>query len=562
MPETGSESIVSTPPILDRARSNPPRSNPPRSNPSWSNPSWSNRIASHRAWSLLLGLGLPLLAIAWLGQDSNWDLHNYHLYGPHAWLHGRLSLDIAPAQLQSWHNPLLDVPLYLMVRAGWHGILASLWLTLPMMLALYSVLRLHVRLGDGKVHIAGSLTLALMAISGAAVYAELGTSFNDVFVAAGVLAALCCVLRSDSRPDRLRFWCLAGVLAGTTAGLKLTASMYCFGLAGAALCVSPLSQSPRRLLALLVGGLLGLALTYGYWAWTLIHLHGNPFFPYFNQIFHSPDAPLLGNSDPRFKVATLRDALLAPVRLLGKTHRFSEMDIRDPRLFLGAIAFALLFWRARRTADSAAHSAANRLRLVAGFFFVSFLVWVFQFGVYRYVLALELLACLGMVLVLQRLARPWRNIAFAVAAVVVIGLTYPASWGRTAFTRPMVLVQMPTLPAHSLVVMSSALPLAYSLIALPDDVPAISIYNNFMRPDRCTAMQLRAERRIATHRGPLWLLRSADKQDDEGQQLAGQFYGLVAAAACQSVPTSFGELRLCPLRRETHPAVLCVVPAP
>lgn len=536
MPETGSESSVSTPVVLNRT--------------------WSNRIASHRAWALLLSLGLPLIALAWLGQDSNWDLQNYHLYNPHAWLHGRLLLDIAPAQVQSWHNPLLDVPLYLMVRAGWHGILISLWLTLPMMLALYSVLRLHVLLGDGKADIGGSLTLALMAMSGAAVYAELGTSFNDAFVAAGALAALSCVLRTDNGPDRMRPWCLAGVLAGAIAGLKLTAAMYCFGLAGATLCVLPMRQAPRRLLALLLGGLLGLALTYGYWAWILIQLHGNPFFPYFNQIFHSPDALLQANSDPRFKVATLLDAVLAPVRLLGDTQRFSELSLRDPRLFLGAIAFALLFWRGCRSAGAA---GATRLRVIAAFFFVSFLVWVFQFGVYRYVVALELLACLGLVLLLQWLARPWRDFAFALAAVLVIGCTHYASWGRTAFIRPMVRVQMPALPAHSLVVMSSALPLAYSVVALPDDVPVLSIFNNFMRPDWCTALQLRAEQRIAGHRGPLWLLRSVDKQDDYGQQLAGQFYGLVPAAACESVPTSFGELRLCPLRREPRPAVRCVV---
>jgi hypothetical protein len=52
-----------------------------------------------RLWLLGLAIGLPLLAMAHLGLDSNWDLRNYHLYNPHAWLTGRMAIDIAPAQL-------------------------------------------------------------------------------------------------------------------------------------------------------------------------------------------------------------------------------------------------------------------------------------------------------------------------------------------------------------------------------------------------------------------------------------------------------------------------------
>lgn len=52
-----------------------------------------------------------LVAVA-LGKDGTWDLFNYHFYNPWAWLHGRISLDIFPAQLQSFFNPLIDFPFY------------------------------------------------------------------------------------------------------------------------------------------------------------------------------------------------------------------------------------------------------------------------------------------------------------------------------------------------------------------------------------------------------------------------------------------------------------------
>ena len=78
-----------------------------------------NRSGIHlnKWWSVAICAGLTLLAVLHLGQDRNWDLANYHLYNPHALLGGRYGFDIAPAQLQTWHNPMLDVPLYLLMKA-------------------------------------------------------------------------------------------------------------------------------------------------------------------------------------------------------------------------------------------------------------------------------------------------------------------------------------------------------------------------------------------------------------------------------------------------------------
>src|SRR5260370_5768793 len=50
----------------------------------------------------------------WLGADSNWDLYNYHLYNPFAWLNGKLAIDLAPAGMQSYFNPTLDAIVYLL----------------------------------------------------------------------------------------------------------------------------------------------------------------------------------------------------------------------------------------------------------------------------------------------------------------------------------------------------------------------------------------------------------------------------------------------------------------
>ncbi len=71
-----------------------------------------------------------------LRQDANWDLQNYHFYDPWAWLAGRIfDRDLAAAQLQTFHNPLADVPFYLLAANGVDPRLVTLWLALPMGIA-------------------------------------------------------------------------------------------------------------------------------------------------------------------------------------------------------------------------------------------------------------------------------------------------------------------------------------------------------------------------------------------------------------------------------------------
>ena len=68
-------------------------------------------------WWVLFGV-VPLLSgltSLWFGQDITWDLRNYHYYNPYAFLHDRMGYDIAPAQLQSFFSPYLDIPFYLLM---------------------------------------------------------------------------------------------------------------------------------------------------------------------------------------------------------------------------------------------------------------------------------------------------------------------------------------------------------------------------------------------------------------------------------------------------------------
>ena len=59
------------------------------------------------------------------GFTLEWDLLNYQLYNPHALLTGRGAIDVAPAQLQTFLNPALHLPVYLLFRYAGPAVLIA-----------------------------------------------------------------------------------------------------------------------------------------------------------------------------------------------------------------------------------------------------------------------------------------------------------------------------------------------------------------------------------------------------------------------------------------------------
>jgi hypothetical protein len=509
-----------------------------------------NSVAD-KLWILVLAVGLPVLATWLLGFDTNWDMRNYHLYNPHALLTGRSAIDVAPAQLQSWHNPLLDIPHYLVFTSGLGPRWASAWLVLPSISAIYFLLRLQRALGLATPSQLSQLVLAVLALTGAAHYSTLATTFNDTFVAAAVLGSLWLVLGDQHGPARNQRWLLAGLVAGAIAGLKLSASFYCVALALSALVGGGVKEKLLRLGSLALGGVIGFGVTYAWWGWRLFANFRNPFFPYYNHIFKSPAAQFETFADARFRPGSLLDALLTPIHLLRPSTRFSEFPINDPRLLVGMVAVIALFLLYRKRAQD---NPDVRIRIGTLLVFVlsAFVLWVAQYGIYRYAIVLELLGCLLLVLLVQCLPR-WRNTVLLIVFVLVSADTKRPNWGHVHAAPPMAGIKPIAIPKDSMIVIASGEPLAYVSLGLPREVPMVAIFNNMMRPDLCTGLNMRARAAITGHAGPIWLLTGPEVSGIEGQPMLTSKFGLVDAGDCMPFESSIGNAKLC---RQTRMAVL------
>jgi hypothetical protein len=73
------------------------------------------KICLESSLLILLMILMGLISVC-LKNINLWDFENYHFYNAYAFLNNRLDYDIAPAQLQTYFNPLLDTFNYFIIN--------------------------------------------------------------------------------------------------------------------------------------------------------------------------------------------------------------------------------------------------------------------------------------------------------------------------------------------------------------------------------------------------------------------------------------------------------------
>ncbi len=502
-----------------------------------------------------------------LGMDANWDLRNYHWYNAYALLTGRLGMDMLPAQMPSFYNPLLDVPFYLLAThlparaAGFvWGTLHGLNLALAFLLA-HATLRTGT--AWGRVALAG--LLAVMAGFGGGTLGLLGTTFHDNMVSLGVLGALVVVAGSLPRlmdgpaPGAFARVVAAGLMAGAAMGAKNPTVIYAVGLCLAFLA---LPARPWRRLWLSfffgIGVLGGLVLGGGFWMANLWVEYGNPVFPHMNHIFKSPFAALSGYVNVSFFPESRLERLLFPLVFPFAPLKVGEVPFFDLRvlvLFLlvpVAAALALIGRAGGRPSADLADGAATRYLLAA--VAVVYALWAAMFCIYRYLVPLEMLAPLAIVMAAGLLPVP-RRAALALAAALLLlvqATARPADWGRVPWSAHWVQAEVPPIgnPDDTMVLMAGYWAISHVIPAFPPRIPFVRIQSNFLQPDSVGNGYLALMKdKVGAHRGRFLMLSTIP--DTPGAAKATALLGLrVDQDDCRTIPNNLGEpLNLCAVQR-------------
>lgn len=348
------------------------------------------------------------------GKDLNWDLLNYHYYGPFQLLEGRLRQDFFAASAQSYLNPIGYLPFYLMVSSGWHSVAVSLLLAGAHGLSLALLWRLawqlfaHLPQRDRLVM---SCLAAALGAATAVFWATVGTSFLDPLLAPLMLAGLLLLLNHHH-------FALAGMLFGAAAALKYSNAIF-------ALAAFPLAFlcGRRAVLAYMAGGAAAVAVLAGPWLVLMLREFGNPLYPLSG-----------GSVSARFTPEGLLAALAFPFRMaLLDRALYVEIfapDIRFAALIAAAIAVPIF----KKSTVSALQGADWR---VFGFFAAAAALWLVTSANGRYGMIVLLLAGVLLARIIERLLPPGpARVTLGVLLVAQLVMTVIAAPPRWFIAEP------------------------------------------------------------------------------------------------------------------------------
>lgn len=506
---------------------------------------------AHGVWSVLLG------------QDTNWDFRNYHWYGGWAWLTDRFMLDIAPAQIQSFQNP---VP---------HGVFHLVANLLPPVVTGFLLGAFHglnpafvTLIGFRLLRPLGRIAATLLAMAcgiaaatGAGHVGELGTTFHDSTMAVFVLAALWLVVRELDREGPARLWplALAGVLAGLGVTVKLNALLMLAGIGVVLVAAARGGWRPRCRGAAMFGGaaLLAFGLTGAPWHAMIWQETGNPVLPLMGKHFPTGYIPTPGlrwdrQAPPAPESRSPQPATSKPISppghsgpgLIDRARRLAARIIVQPFDFthnpytvtqrgftdyryviaylfglIGVLAGGamVLVKRAPWPAEMVQPRLAGAVMLAALVFYLS---WIIISMRHRYAIPVEYLMPLVIAGGLG-LMPGHRGVRAAALAVILAGLvvtTEGQGWGRRDFDHAWAWVRFPSpVPADALVLTAGMRPTSFALPFFPPGNRFARIQSQYWHagdysdrryggqtPDFTLDRRMRAL--IAEHPGPMRLL--------------------------------------------------------
>ena len=423
------------------------------------------------------------------------DFENYHYYLPWAFVHDKTFSFIALAAENSYHNPLADLPTYFIVEhfndhpivlSAYNGFFYGI-----LMFVFYQLCRL---ITSRSIHL---FFIMLLAMTGFAAMAQIGTSSNEITVSIGVIFGLYLIYREVfvRRSERLYIFFCAGFSLGAMLGLKLTVIIYCLALGLTLILFYKKWQKPLHvIITFALGGLAGFCAVYAWWGIILWHNMENPMFPYLNNIFKSPyyADKFLTYSD--FYEKKWWEYLVFPyiASFQRNIQVVSEAYMLDARMAAGyTLLLAAVVWMIVKKNVREVCTKHQNLVFLAVFAVLSYIGWMEIFSIIRYAIAFEVLISLFLVLFFFKIKPQglykfvvWASMGLIALFVLLSGLPYK-SWGSRRHFTQIVSIEPLNLPKKSLLLcLSPGIGVAAAKIAeAHPDVLIANEVSTFTLPD-------------------------------------------------------------------------------
>lgn len=339
--------------------------------------------------------------------DFLWDFANYHYYNAwNFWENPKnLTLYMPPAGMNTFLNPLLDIPLYLLIKyfndfpqfiyavqGLWFGALLFLfWKTGSLFFN-----------KDNYQSLIGLTATVVIAATSHCVWFQAGSSTNEIQISVLSVFCLYFLLKYIVHPElqrSLKYFAL-GLIFGMTLGLKQTCISYAFGSGITLILCNRFLRRPLSFIILYaIGGLLGFLIVDGYFMYQNYQQYGNPFLPAFTSTL----SPLW------FGYRSLIDLKYIPKGWMFLYYPYvmedkaAELTVSDKRfiiyytLFIIFFIFTLINYIRRRPNTF----FTNKLNIFSVVFLaISYVIWINIFGILRYFIIIELFSTIFTVKIL------------------------------------------------------------------------------------------------------------------------------------------------------------------
>jgi len=420
-----------------------------------------------------------------LGQDRNFDLAGYHLYNGFSFLNDKFDIDFAVSGIQTYFNPLLDAA-YFSLNTHLNPKLVGLIIGLlhgMIFVLIFKIVSIFL-IKNENINFCKSLHLKVLLVSIAGCLTPnflscLGNSMGDNTTAFLNLFSLFLILKnwdSNNSNYKILVFFTAGLIIGSSVGLKLTNAPYALSMA-LSLFFYPEKFTKRVIIFLLFSSsvLGGIFLTGGFWFIKMWDHFNNPFFPLFSNFFHNSFSNLVTLTN----VWTPKDffsIIFFPFLKFFNYHTASDSLARE---ILWPIIYVLLILKVTSKINNIHVNFSFKLskeNFLICFIVFSYILWMFIFGLQRYLVTIEVLTPLVFLILIKNFnfklkEKFFRTVIFLSIIICLFG-GY-GTFGHTKWITPAFYAEIPLdlrEPKDSIVLMSDNSPISWLVTLFPKDL--------------------------------------------------------------------------------------------
>lgn len=405
------------------------------------------RLFSSNFWWLFLFLLAGGCASLILRYELLWDFANYHYYNPWAFFNDRWMYDIAPAGINTFFNPLLDIPLYLLIKyfndyPNLIIFIQGLWSGAAAFMA-FQLAKIFFDFGTWKGRIQTFLAVAI-GVTSWPFFMQIGTSTNEMPIAIMVMFSWWLLFKElkDEKSISTKAFFVSGLVLGMAAGLKLTAATYCVSTGiSLILCYKMFKPFPKLIGLFILGGIIGFLITNGFWMWRLWQTFENPVFPLLNNIFQSDWYDKVNYRDTMYLPDNILGYIFYPFYLLaGKIKSEGDtlyIDLRFICLFIVVIV-SIFYLLHNALKYHKFPKISSQLIVLFTLCINSYITWLIVFSIQRYAVPVLISTSIIIIMGLSFLYPKQGNVKFilwsSTSIIIIYSFLmtpyYSVNWGK------------------------------------------------------------------------------------------------------------------------------------